>query len=72
MRPICIIGEQRSGSNFLRLMLSQAGVAAPHPPHILKRMLPLEASYGVLSQDANWRTTSPTRCTSNCTAMVEM
>ena len=35
-------------------MLSQAGVAAPHPPHILKRMLPLEKSYGNLQADENW------------------
>lgn len=63
MRPIFIIGEQRSGSNLLRLMLSQAGIAAPHPPHILKRMLPLEASYGVLSQDANWRQLTEDICT---------
>ncbi|NCG17762.1 MAG: cyclic nucleotide-binding domain-containing protein [Rhodobacterales bacterium] len=54
MKSIFIIGEQRSGSNLLRLMLSQAGVAAPHPPHILKRMLPLEASYGDLSLKPNW------------------
>jgi len=54
MRSVFIIGEQRSGSNLLRLMLSQAGVAAPHPPHILKRMLPLEKSYGDLGSDPNW------------------
>lgn len=55
MKAIFIIGEQRSGSNLLRLMLSQAGIAAPHPPHILKRMLPLEPSYGDLTQDPNWQ-----------------
>ena len=55
MRPVFIIGEQRSGSNLLRLMLSQAGIAAPHPPHMLKRLLPLEASYGDLTQDPNWK-----------------
>ena len=54
MKAIFIVGEQRSGSNLLRLMLSQAGIAAPHPPHILKRMRPLEPSYGDLTQDANW------------------
>ena len=54
MKAIFIVGEQRSGSNLLRLMLSQAGVAAPHPPHILKRMLPLEQSYGSLETDESW------------------
>jgi LPS sulfotransferase NodH len=54
MRSVFIIGEQRSGSNLLRLMLSQAGIAAPHPPHILTRLLPLEPSYGDLQQDPNW------------------
>ena len=52
--PCFIIGEQRSGSNLLRLMLSQAGLAAPHPPHILTRMIPLEPSYGDLALDSNW------------------
>ncbi len=54
MKAIFIVGEQRSGSNLLRLMLSQAGIAAPHPPHILKRMLHLEPSYGDMSLDSNW------------------
>jgi hypothetical protein len=39
---IFMIGTQRSGSNLLRLMLNQLpNVAAPHPPHILLRMVPL-------------------------------
>jgi len=39
---IFMIGTQRSGSNLLRLMLNQLpGIAAPHPPHILLRMMPL-------------------------------
>ncbi len=54
MKQIFIIGEQRSGSNLLRLMLAQAGIAAPHPPHVLQRMLPLESSYGDLREDLNW------------------
>ena len=54
MKPIFIIGEQRSGSNLLRLMLSQAGIAAPHPPHLLTRMLDLIPSYGDLSRDSLW------------------
>ena len=46
-----MIGTQRSGSNLLRLMLNQVeGLAAPHPPHILKRLTPLLPSYGDLNQ----------------------
>lgn len=46
-----MIGTQRSGSNLLRLMLNQVeGLAAPHPPHILKRLTPLLPAYGDLSQ----------------------
>lgn len=53
--PILMIGTQRSGSNLLRLMLNQLpGIAAPHPPHILQRMMPLLAKYGDLSQDKNF------------------
>jgi hypothetical protein len=53
--PILMIGTQRSGSNLLRLMLNQLpGIAAPHPPHILQRMMPLMAKYGDLSQDKNF------------------
>ncbi len=51
--PILMIGTQRSGSNLLRLMLNQLPeVAAPHPPHILQRMMPLMPSYGDLNQPA--------------------
>jgi len=53
--PIFMIGTQRSGSNLLRLMLNQLPeVAAPHPPHILQRLMPLVPSYGDLSDDANF------------------
>lgn len=49
--PIFMIGTQRSGSNLLRLMLNQLPeVAAPHPPHILQRMMPLMPSYGDLNR----------------------
>ena len=48
-----MIGTQRSGSNLLRLMLNQIeGIAAPHPPHILQRLMPLISNYGDL-QDQN-------------------
>lgn len=53
--PIFMIGTQRSGSNLLRLMLNQLpDISAPHPPHILQRMMPLEKGYGDLSKDANF------------------
>lgn len=53
--PIFMIGTQRSGSNLLRLMLNQLpDIAAPHPPHILQRMMPLEKGYADLSQDKNF------------------
>ena len=55
MMPIFMIGTQRSGSNLLRLMLNQLPeIAAPHPPHILQRMMPLLANYGDLSDDGNF------------------
>ena len=54
--PIFMIGTQRSGSNLLRLMLNQLpGIAAPHPPHVLQRLMPLVPSYGDLRQDENFQ-----------------
>lgn len=54
--PIFIIGTERSGSNLLRLMLNQhPSIAIPHPPHILKEMMPLEPLYGDLSDDRRFR-----------------
>jgi hypothetical protein len=48
---IFMIGIQRSGSNLLRLMLNELPeIAAPHPPHILQRMMPLVPCYGDLSK----------------------
>ncbi len=42
MQALFLVGEQRSGSNLLRLMISNTReVAAPHPPHILQRIDPL-------------------------------
>ena len=53
MKAVFMIGEQRSGSNLLRLMLEQHHrVTAPHPPHILQRMMPLMHVYGDLNDDA--------------------
>ena len=44
MKAVFIVGEQRSGSNLLQLMLAQSGIAAPHLAHLLTRMMPLVAS----------------------------
>lgn len=42
MQALFLVGEQRSGSNLLRLMISNTHeVAAPHPPHILQRIDPI-------------------------------
>ena len=42
MRAVFMVGEQRSGSNLLRLILNESDeVAAPHPPHILQRLMPV-------------------------------
>ncbi len=52
---IFMIGTQRSGSNLLRLMLNQQpAIAAPHPPHILERFMPLLPHYGDLGKDENF------------------
>jgi hypothetical protein len=53
--PVFMIGTQRSGSNLLRLMLNQLPeVAAPHPPHILQRLMPMVPGYGDLGIDGNF------------------
>lgn len=53
--PVQIIGTQRSGSNLLRLMLNQLPeVSAPHPPHILERLMPLLPAYGNLDIVSNF------------------
>lgn len=55
MQTIFMVGEQRSGSNLLRLILNESGiVAGPHPPHILQRMLPLLDIYGNLNDERNF------------------
>ncbi len=51
MKGILMVGEQRSGSNLLRLILDQSPqIAGPHPPHILQRLMPLVALYGNLRE----------------------
>jgi len=55
MDAIFMVGEQRSGSNLLRLILNESpDIAGPHPPHILQRMMPLVALYGELSRDQSF------------------
>jgi len=55
MKNIFIIGEQRSGSNLLRLILSKhPTIAAPHPPHMLTRFMPLLPLYGDLNKNENF------------------
>jgi len=42
MNAVFMVGEQRSGSNLLRLILNESDeIAGPHPPHILQRLMPL-------------------------------
>lgn len=58
-----MIGTQRSGSNLLRVMLDAIDeIAAPHPPHILQRFLPLLPYYGDLSVGANFTRLSDDVC----------
>lgn len=55
MQAIFMVGEQRSGSNLLRLILNESGiVAGPHPPHVLQRMMPLLHLYGNLNNEQNF------------------
>jgi len=52
MDAIFMVGEQRSGSNLLRLILNESpDIAGPHPPHVLQRMMPLVSLYGDLERD---------------------
>lgn len=50
LRGIQFIGTQRSGSNLLRVMLEQhPDIAAPHPPHLLHKFIPLLPLYAPLN-----------------------
>ena len=56
MQSIFMVGEQRSGSNLLRLILNESpSIAAPHPPHILQRFMPILPVYGNLDNDKNFK-----------------
>ena len=49
-----MIGCQRSGSNWLRTMLSEReDLIAPHPPHIMRDFMPKLDRYGDLSVQKN-------------------
>lgn len=52
MQALLLVGEQRSGSNLLRLMVSNSHeIAAPHPPHILQRIDPIVPIHQILSDE---------------------
>ncbi len=52
MQALLLVGEQRSGSNLLRLMISNSHeIAAPHPPHILQRIEPIVPIHQILSNE---------------------
>jgi hypothetical protein len=52
MQALFLVGEQRSGSNLLRLMISNSHeIAAPHPPHILQRINPVVPVYQILDEN---------------------
>lgn len=54
--PIFIVGTERSGSNLLRLILnSHSRIAVPHPPHVVRYFEPLQARYGPLADERNFR-----------------
>eukprot|EP00956_Cyclotella_meneghiniana_P004636 scaffold5730_cov55-Cyclotella_meneghiniana.AAC.5 len=49
-----MIGCQRSGSNWLRTMLSEReDLIAPHPPHIMRDFMPRLEKYDDLSKQTN-------------------
>ena len=49
-----MIGCQRSGSNWMRTMLSgREDLIAPHPPHIMRDFMPILSKYGDLDLKAN-------------------
>ena len=51
-----MIGTERSGTNLMRLILNcHSKIAVPHPPHIMKNFSRLEALYGNLKNDDNFR-----------------
>jgi hypothetical protein len=52
--PVLIVGTERSGSNLLRLILNaHSAFAVPHPPHFMRYLAPLAASYGDLRVESH-------------------
>lgn len=52
MNAVFMVGEQRSGSNLLRLILNESKeIAAPHPPHILQRLMPIVGDKDLSNND---------------------
>jgi hypothetical protein len=59
-----MVGSQRSGSNWLRTMIDEReDLASPHPPHIMRDILPVIGKFGNLREDANFRTLVDHVCT---------
>lgn len=56
MQTVFMVGERRSGSNLLRLMLNKSGkFSTPHAPSILlEKMMPLLGVYGDLKIEDNF------------------
>src|SRR4051812_17306600 len=53
--PIFIVGTERSGSNLLRLLLNELeSVCVPHPPHLMRDLIPVLERYGDLARDENF------------------
>jgi uncharacterized membrane protein YfcA len=51
-----LVGCQRSGSNWLHLLISNRypDIATPHPPHILKNFMPILDEFGDLTKENNF------------------
>ena len=52
-----IIGSQRSGSNWLQLMINERypQISAPHPAHILENFFNILEKFGNLGEDGNFK-----------------
>jgi hypothetical protein len=56
MQAVFMVGEQRSGSNLLRLILNESGdITSPHPPHILQRLMPITENQPLLGKQKNFK-----------------
>jgi len=59
-----MIGSQRSGSNWLRTMLNEReDLTGPHPPHMIRDIMPSIDKFGDLSKDENFRVLVDHVCT---------